>query len=218
MARSLTTSARVSGALDPSPVRVALVVSRYNRTVTDALERGALKAFADASDGMGQIASNGSGVEIFEAAGAFETIALASAAAATGRFHAIVVLGCIVRGETNHDEILGYSVTRELATISRERSLPVGLGVLTVNTPEQALARAGLATAPSRRGAKAGKPGDERIGNKGAEAMDAALHTLSELRRLRSVVGTDGHARASKRSKLRSPDKLARASRPGARP
>ena len=200
-------------------MRVALVVSRYNRTVTDALERGALKAFAEASDGMSQIASNGSGVEIFEAAGAFETIALASAAAATGRFHAIVVLGCIVKGETNHDEILGYSVTRELATISRERSLPVGLGVLTVNTPEQALARAGLATAPTRREAKgANKPVDERIGNKGAEAMDAALHTLSELRRLRSVVGTDGHAPASKRSKLRSADKLARASRPGARP
>ncbi len=219
MGRSLTTSTGAGGVSGGFAARVALVVSRYNRTVTDSLERGALAAFA-AFAGAGEAgggaetasASGSSRVEVFDAAGAFETIALASAAAAGGRFDAVVVLGCIIKGETNHDEVLGHAVTRELAAISRERCLPVGLGVLTVNTQDQALERAGLKRGGTSDAAPSVPGGSgELIGNKGAEAMEAALHTLRELRRLRQ-----GPSAPQTRSDLRSPDKLASTTRAGA--
>ncbi|MBX9737798.1 MAG: 6,7-dimethyl-8-ribityllumazine synthase [Phycisphaerales bacterium] len=198
MARSLTSSRKANGSPRGSGPRIAIVVSRYNRTVTDALERGALGAF--------QAAGLGGVVEVFDVAGAFETIAIAATAAAVGRFDAVVVLGCIIKGETNHDEILGHCVTRELATIARERQMPVGLGVLTVNTPSQALERAGLGST-SKRGRKiASDQPPEMIGNKGAEAMDAVLHSLGELSRLRAEPGA---AIPSERPALKSPDKLA---------
>ncbi len=127
---------------------VAIVVSRYNETVTGALLAGALQ----------QAKLLRADTETFEAAGAFEILGTAAAAAATGRFAGILSLGCIIKGETKHDDYLAHAVTSGLGQLTVATGVPVSLGVLTVNSQAQALARAG-----------------GKHGNKGAEAMAALV-------------------------------------------
>jgi 6,7-dimethyl-8-ribityllumazine synthase len=140
---------------------VAVVVSRYNWSVTGKLLEGAREAFAAATGAALTDA------DVFFAPGAFEVVALSHAAAESRAFDGVVSLGCIVKGETNHDEVLGHAVTQALANISLVTGVPVTLGVLTVNTAAQAKARAG-----------------GKHGNKGAEAMGALLATLAEIKRI----------------------------------
>lgn len=137
--------------------RVAIVVSLYTRTVTDALLVGARTEYASRG---GQPAN----LSIYEASGAFELVPLALAAAMTNRFSAVVALACIIKGETSHDQVLGHAVTQGLVAVTLQTGVPVGLGVLTVDTPAQAEARAG-----------------GTHGNKGQEAMAAALDTAFQI-------------------------------------
>ena len=155
--------------------KVLIITSAYNATVTSELSRGAITAFERSS-----LASQlDLALEVYHVAGSFEVVPAAAAAAAMDRVHAIVALGCIVKGETNHDEVLGHAVTQALADICVRTGKPVGLGVLTVNTQAQALARAGLQTPKA----------SDLQGNKGAEAMDAALTTLATIRAMRDAKG-----------------------------
>lgn len=142
--------------------RVAIITSQYNQTVTAALLAGAMRRAAEAGANLA--------VELFDASGAFEIVPLASTAAMSGRFDGVVGLGCIIKGETRHDEFLAHAVTSGLANISIATGVSTALGVLTVETSSQALERAGL-------DAK-GRVVHERLGNKGYEAMDALLSTL----------------------------------------
>lgn len=150
----------------PKKVRIAIVVARYNQWITDALVAGALETLADrAPDAK---------VDVVGVPGAFEIIAAAGAAAQSESYDAIVALGCIIKGETSHDQHLASAVTTGLARISagelsigEPRAIPVGLGVLTVDSAEQAEARAGGVH-----------------GNKGAEAMGAALDMVIVLRQM----------------------------------
>lgn len=137
--------------------RVAIVWSRYNDFVTRPLLEGAITEFR-------RQAGSEDGLTIMEASGSFEVPMLAQRAAASGRFDAIVALGCIIKGETSHDLHLATAVTNSLLATARETGVPVGLGVLTVDNEEQARSRAG--------GLK---------GNKGVEAMAAALETAGSL-------------------------------------
>lgn len=141
-------------------IRVAIVVSRYNNEITDRLRDGAVEELARRCADRGR-------AEIVQAPGAFELPYLASVAARSGRFDAIVALGCIVKGETIHDRVLADAVTREMSRLAVDSGLPVGLGVLTVDTTEQARARAGGS-----------------LGNKGAEAMTAALDCIAAAARI----------------------------------
>lgn len=145
---------------NPDPPPVCVVVSRYNDPVTARLREGALSAyrarFADAP-----------APTVVEAPGAFELPALSSAAIDTGLFEGIVALGCVIRGETDHDRYIAHAIADALAALPTQTGVPVAFGVLTVNTPEQAQARAG--------GSK---------GNKGNEAMDALLDTILAVRHL----------------------------------
>lgn len=152
------------------PVRTAVVVSEYNAPITDLLVVGAMEAFTLAGGHKRDL-------EIYQAPGAFELVALTAAAARSGRFKAVVALGCIVKGETRHDEFLGHAVTNGLAQVSASSGVAIGLGVLTVNTQAQAVARAG-----GRKGSL------DAASNKGAEAMLAALYTA---RVLREITGED---------------------------
>ncbi len=156
MARK-TTKPRTS-----TPPRVAIVVSRYNAPITDALLRGAQSAWKHAGGRPADLT-------IVDAAGAFELVALAAAAAMSGLYDGILALGCIIQGETRHDEYLAHAVTRGLGELSIHTVIPVGLGVLTVNDIAQARARAGL-------------EGD--MGNKGEEAMQAVLATIKGIEAL----------------------------------
>lgn len=162
--RRIQPPTRGRAALDPPP-RVAVVVSRYNESITDALLEGAAEAYAERC-------GDGSSVFFVPAPGAFEVVVIAEELAACGRYDAIVALGCIIKGQTTHDQHLAAAVTRGLTNISAVHRLPVGLGVLTVNNEKQARERAG-----------------GRWGNKGAEAMHAALDTLAVLRAIRKGAG-----------------------------
>jgi 6,7-dimethyl-8-ribityllumazine synthase len=138
----------------PSPPRVAVVVSRYNWSVTQPMLEAALAEYAARGHEAGCVA-------VFEAPGAFELPALAMAAADTGRYRGVLTLGCIIRGETRHDRYISQAVASGVLSVTLQTGVPVAFGVLTVETPEQARARAG---------------GEH--GNKGQEAMSALLDTI----------------------------------------
>jgi 6,7-dimethyl-8-ribityllumazine synthase len=156
------------------PPHVAIIVSRYNRSVTDALLAGSLAE----ADRLGAEAS------VYDAAGAFEILGTAAAAAESGRFDGILSLGCIIKGETKHDDYLAHAVTSGLGNLSVATGIPVSLGVLTVNTQQQALDRAG-----------------GKHGNKGAEAMTALLDMIGICRAIRA--GTSAPQLSGKPDKLK---------------
>ncbi|MBK6421644.1 MAG: 6,7-dimethyl-8-ribityllumazine synthase [Gemmatimonadetes bacterium] len=141
--------------------RLAILVSQYNERVTARLLEGALECCRAA--GMSPDA-----VDIVWLPGAFELGAAAAAAAGTGRYTAIVALGAVVRGETAHFEFVAGEAARGLSAVAVRHGLPVAFGVLTTETMEQALARAGGAA-----------------GNKGYEATEAALRTADALIQLK---------------------------------
>lgn len=155
----------------PTPA-VAVVVSRYNGSVTSRLLEGALAAYRAAG-------GDERAVTVVDAPGAYELVALCNTAAKTGRFDAVVALGCIIKGETEHDRHIAQAVAGGLARITVETGVPIALGVLTVNTARQARERAGGA-----------------MGNKGAEAMDAALATVAAARALEAGAAAPGRAAA----------------------
>ncbi|MCB9846584.1 MAG: 6,7-dimethyl-8-ribityllumazine synthase [Phycisphaeraceae bacterium] len=174
---------------DPSPPPVALVVSRYHGLVTERLCEGARRVYASQN-------RDESTLGIIDAPGAFELTALCLHAARSGLYAGIVALGCIVRGETNHDRVLADAVAQGLTAVTLQTGVPVALGVLTVDNDAQALARAG---------------GDQ--GNKGEEAMNALLDTLRACRAIdaaaragtpspvqstifRTIAGLGGHSRS----------------------
>jgi len=113
-------------------------------------------------------------VDVIWVPGAFELPVAAEVAAATGRYVALVALGCVVRGETPHFEYVAGEAARGLGNVALAHQLPVGFGVLTTETLEQALARAGGAA-----------------GNKGYEAADAALTTADVLAQLTRAAPRD---------------------------
>lgn len=149
-----------SGRLGPVG-RVAILVSRYNELVTGKLLEGA-RACCKAA----RIADRH--VDILWAEGAFELPVLAEEAARSGRYACLVALGAVIRGETPHFDFVAGEATRGLGRVAREHALPVGFGLLTVDTMDQALARAG---------------GD--AGNKGYEAAEAAILAADTLARFR---------------------------------
>jgi 6,7-dimethyl-8-ribityllumazine synthase len=159
----VTSAPRTRAANDGAGLRIAIIASRYHEAIIDRMLRGAIEAFA---------ARGGAGADIVElpAPGAFELPVLAGEATRSGAFDAVVVLGCVVKGETRHDEVIADAVASALASLSAASGVPVGLGLLTVDTVAQAEARAG---------------GDS--GNKGQEAMDAALDAALAVRAIRAA-------------------------------
>lgn len=149
-----------SGRLGPVG-RVAILVSRYNELVTTRLLDGARKCCKDA-----RIADRH--VDVYWTAGAFELPVLAEEMARSGQYACLVALGAVVRGATPHFEFVAGEATRGLGTVARAHALPIGFGLLTVDTIEQALERAGGAA-----------------GNKGYEAAEAAIQAADLLARIR---------------------------------
>lgn len=141
-------------------VPVAIVVSRYNGSITEKLLAGAIEAYEAAGGDRRTLA-------VIDAPGSFEIPVLAQAAAACGRFRAVVALGCLIRGQTRHDRVIAEAVAKGLMDVACATGVPVTFGVLTVDSAKQALARAGGAQ-----------------GNKGADAMRAALHSAAVLEAL----------------------------------
>jgi 6,7-dimethyl-8-ribityllumazine synthase len=140
--------------------RALVCASRFNEAVTRRLLEGALGALAAGGYDAGR-------VDVVWVAGAFELPLVVDRGLATGRYRLAVALGTVVRGQTSHFEYLATETTRGLGAVALARGLPVGFGVLTCDTLEQAMARAGGAA-----------------GNKGGEAAEAALASLAALARL----------------------------------
>jgi 6,7-dimethyl-8-ribityllumazine synthase len=140
--------------------RFALVVSKYHDFITDKLQAGALAALAAG----GAVDAD---VAIVRVPGAFELPLAAQHAAESGRFDAIICLGCLIRGETPHMEFIAAAVADSLAAAAGATGVPITFGVLTTNSIEEAIARAG--DGPS---------------NKGHEAAAAAIEMASVVAQL----------------------------------
>jgi 6,7-dimethyl-8-ribityllumazine synthase len=182
----------------PKAPLVAVVVSRYNASVTDKLLDGAREAYARRGGLLEDLT-------VITAPGAYELPALALAAARTGRFRGVVTLGCLIKGETRHDRYIAEAVAQGLVNVTIATGVPAAFGLLTVDTPEQARARAG--------GPR---------GNKGAEAMDALLDTIEQTDALRHAPRPAGGPRARRETAGPAfgrptplPDKAARRPRAG---
>lgn len=150
--------------LDASPFRFAVIVARFNEAITASLRRSALDALAQAG-------APGTNVQTFDVPGAYEIPQAARAAAETGRFDAIVCLGCVIRGETPHFDYISSAVAHGIMTAAGDTGVPMAFGVLTTDTLDQASARA-------RDGAE---------DNKGREAALAAIAMAALYRRLGGV-------------------------------
>lgn len=149
------------GAPDDRRLRVAVAVSRFNEHITRRLLAGAHEALARCGVPESQ-------VDVEWTPGAWELPVLAQSLARTGRYDAIVCLGCVIRGETSHDRIVGFGTMTGLARVALDERVPVTLGVLTVQTMAQAEERSGGAH-----------------GNKGEDAALAAVEMAALLRRVR---------------------------------
>jgi 6,7-dimethyl-8-ribityllumazine synthase len=123
--------------------RFAIVVSRFNDFVTERLLSGAREALAAAGVGDGELT-------IIRVPGAFEIPMAAQRAAETGRFAAVVCLGCLIRGATPHFEYISSSVAQGLQAVASATGVPLSFGVLTTNSAEEALERA--VPGPSNKG------------------------------------------------------------------
>ena len=141
-------------------MQAAIVVSRYHPDITDKLREGAIAEYVSRGGSKQDVL-------VLDAPGSFELPTIVAEAAMCGAFDVVVALGCIIKGETSHDQHLATAVANEIARIGVDTGCPIGFGVLTVSSMEQAKARAG---------------GDQ--GNKGEEAMAAALDTFDALERI----------------------------------
>jgi 6,7-dimethyl-8-ribityllumazine synthase len=148
------------GSLLASGLKLGIVVARFNAFVTDKLLEGALDAFA-------RHGGNPADVEVARVPGAFELPLAAQRMAAGGRFDALVALGAVIRGETPHFDHVCSAATSGLARAMAETGVPIGFGLLTTDSVEQALDRAGL-----------------KGGNKGCDAMLTAIEMANLLKGL----------------------------------
>ena len=148
------------GHLDARGKRFALVASRYNEVIANHLISGAedclLRHGAAAGD-----------VELVRVPGSFEIPLVARKVAETGRFHAVVCLGAVIRGQTPHFDFVASEAARGVGRVSLQTGVPVIFGVITTETIEQAIDRAG-----------------GRAGNRGAEAALAAIEMANLLETL----------------------------------
>ncbi|MEM6414270.1 MAG: 6,7-dimethyl-8-ribityllumazine synthase [Pseudomonadota bacterium] len=155
-----TQANHLEGESNAHGMRLGVIATRWNEFIVDRLLEGALgalsRAGADAKD-----------VTVATAPGAFELPVIAKTMADTGQFDAIVALGCVIRGATPHFDYVAGEAAKGLSSVALSTGVPVAFGVLTTDTIEQAIERAGT-----------------KAGNKGAEAALTAIETASLQRKL----------------------------------
>ncbi len=151
----------IEGKFDASGLKFAIVVARFNSFITDRLLVGAL-------DALQRSGAKSVDIEIVKVPGSWELPLAVKALAELKRFDAIVALGAVIRGETPHFDHVANQAAAGLASAGLESGVPVAFGVLTTNTVEQAIDRAG-----------------GKSGNKGFDAAMTAIEMADLLRRLR---------------------------------
>ena len=150
----------IEGALVADDARFAIVASRFNEFITRSLLDGAL-------DALRRHGADPEAVDVAWCPGAFEVPLVAKKMAASGRYDAVICLGAVIRGATSHYDYVAGGVASGIAEAASSTGVPVLFGVLTVDTIEQAIERAGT-----------------KAGNKGAEAAVGAIEMVNLLRQL----------------------------------
>jgi 6,7-dimethyl-8-ribityllumazine synthase len=154
-------SRTIEGNLDSKGMKFAIVVSRFNSFVTEKLLEGALGA-------LRRTGASEDDIEIVRAPGAWELPFIVKMLAEQKRHDAVIALGAVIRGDTPHFDYVAGECARHLSEIPLQTGVPVAFGVLTTNTVEQAIDRAGA-----------------KAGNKGFDAALSAVEMVDVARRLR---------------------------------
>jgi len=152
----------IRGKLDATGMRIGLVVSQFNSLITERLQAGAI-------DALCRHGAREEDLVVVQVPGAFDIPLFAQKLAASGRYDALVCLGAVIKGETPHFDYISAAMTQGIKEAMLTHSLPVTFGVLTTDSVEQALDRAGA-----------------KAGNKGVEAALAAIEMVNALRELSS--------------------------------
>jgi len=165
----------VAGKLNAAGLRFGIVVSRFNEFITERLLRSAY-------DGLIRSGAHDKDIEIVRVPGSFEIPSAARTLAETKKYDAIICLGCLLRGDTAHYDVIVNEVARGIGQSAQETGVPHAFGVLTCDTLEQAIDRAGL-----------------KMGNKGFEAALAAV----EMANLRGAISSQSSAISKSKAKTR---------------
>jgi 6,7-dimethyl-8-ribityllumazine synthase len=169
--------ANARGGLNAAGLRIGVVASQFNNFITDRLLAGALDALQQAGATEEQI-------QIVRVPGSFELPLVAKKLAASGRFDSIICIGCVLRGETSHYDVVVSETARGIQLAQLDTGVPLIFCVLTCDTLEQAIDRAGL-----------------KSGNKGYEAGLAAIEMAQLVRKIarKSGVATSGGSKSVSR-------------------
>lgn len=151
----------IEGQLDARGLKVAIVVSRFNSLVTERLLAGALDALA-------RCGCDAEGIEVVRVPGSWELPVAAGEIARQKRHDALICLGTVIRGDTPHFDYIAAEAAKGLGQVQMQSGIPLAFGVLTTNTLEQAVDRAGA-----------------KSGNKGFDAAMSAIEMASLMRKLR---------------------------------
>lgn len=150
----------IQGNLDASGMRFGIVVSRFNSLVTERLQAGAI-------DALCRHGVRAEDIDVVLVPGAFDIPLFAKKLAESGRYHALICLGAVIKGETPHFDYIAAAMTQGIKEVMLSCGLPVTFGVLTTESVEQALDRAGA-----------------KLGNKGFEAAVSAIEMANALKAL----------------------------------
>jgi 6,7-dimethyl-8-ribityllumazine synthase len=148
----------LEGALRADGMRFAIVASRWNDLIVSRLVGGA-------EDALQRLGAQADAVTLARVPGSFEIPLAAKRLAESGRFDAVICVGAVIRGETPHFDYIAAEVTKGIASASMETGVPISYGIITANTVEQAIDRAGV-----------------KAGNKGFEAAMSAVEMVNLLR------------------------------------
>ena len=176
----------LEGELDASGKRFAIVVARFNAFITERL-------LLSACDGLLRTGAAKSDIAVVRVPGAFEIPSAARTLALTGKYDAIICIGCLLRGDTAHYDVIVNEVTRGIGQSAQETGVPHAFGVLTCENLEQAIDRAGL-----------------KMGNKGFEAALAAVEMASLTGAIRLPASGVGRQAAGAGKKQVPPARFAR--------
>ncbi|MBU1185967.1 MAG: 6,7-dimethyl-8-ribityllumazine synthase [Pseudomonadota bacterium] len=146
------------GRLQAEGMKIGIILSRFNQFISERLLEGAL-------DALQKMGAKDEDISIYKVPGSFEVPCVAKKVASSAAVDGILCLGALIRGDTPHFEFLGAEVTKGLAQIAMENGLPVSFGILTVDTIEQGIERAGT-----------------KAGNRGYDAAFSLVETIDLLK------------------------------------
>jgi 6,7-dimethyl-8-ribityllumazine synthase len=166
---------KISGSLSAEGLRFGIIVSRFNSFITERLLQGA-------TDALDRAGASGKNVAVVHVPGSFELPLAAKKLAVTGKYDALIAIGCVIRGETSHYDYVCSETARGIQLAQMDTGVPVMFCVLTCDTLEQAIDRAGL-----------------KGGNKGFEAGLAAIEMAQLSHKLRGAGKTPSSSRGHRK-------------------